>query len=67
MTEETKKNLFKPFIQGDLSYTKKYQGTGLGLAISKKLLELMGGVLYVETKKGKGSKFSFILKLEKIE
>lgn len=67
MGEETIKNLFKPFVQGDLSYTKKYQGTGLGLAISKQLIELMGGKVYVESEEGKGSKFYFSLKLKKSE
>jgi|GEM_PF-1281156 len=67
MTENTKRNLFQPFVQGDLSYTKQYQGTGLGLAISKQLVNIMGGKINVETKIGKGSRFYFRLKLEKSE
>lgn len=65
MSVDILKNLFKPFVQGDLSYTKKYQGTGLGLAISKQLLEIMGGKIFVKSDIGKGSKFSFNLKLKK--
>ncbi len=63
MTDDVIKNLFKPFIQGDLTYTKKYQGTGLGLAISKQLVELLGGKITVESEYKKGSKFSFSLSL----
>lgn len=61
--DKLKKNLFTPFIQGDLSYTKKYQGTGLGLSISKSLVELMGGSIGFESEVGKGSKFYFHVQL----
>lgn len=64
MSESTKQNLFQPFVQGDLSYTKQYQGTGLGLAISKHLINLMGGEIGFETEEYKGSRFYFRLKLE---
>jgi CheY-like chemotaxis protein len=63
---EVREKLFKPFMQGDLSYTKKYQGTGLGLAISKKLVELMGGSIGVESQPGRGSRFYFTLTLKKV-
>ncbi len=59
ISQNKKTDIFLPFIQGDLSYTKKYQGTGLGLSISKKLTELMGGEIFVESIEGKGSKFYF--------
>jgi PAS domain S-box-containing protein len=65
LDQEISEKLFKPFMQGDLSYTKKYQGTGLGLAISKKLVELMGGNIGVTSELGKGSRFYFTLQLKK--
>ncbi len=55
------KGLFEPFSQEDVSIIKKYGGTGLGLSISKELIELLGGELFVESKKKVGSKFYFSL------
>ncbi|MBF0383824.1 MAG: response regulator [Magnetococcales bacterium] len=65
MTEEQVGKLFQSFQQADSSTTRKYGGTGLGLTISKRLTQMMGGKIWLESKPSQGSTFSFTVRLER--
>ncbi len=62
--KDRQKHLFKPFHQLDTTYAKRHQGTGLGLSISKRLVERMGGEIWVESDAGRGSEFCFTARFE---
>ena len=65
IAQDKLKTIFEPFIQADMSTTRKYGGTGLGLSIAKSIVEGMGGKIEVRSKVGEGSEFMFTLVLPK--
>lgn len=63
ISKEEKDTLFQSFKQVDASITRRFGGSGLGLSITKQLVEMMNGTIHLESEKGKGSSFSFNIKL----
>ncbi|MDR2728320.1 MAG: response regulator, partial [Chitinispirillales bacterium] len=64
MTPQQLANLFQPFQQAENDTTRKFGGTGLGLVISKRIVEMMDGKIWVESKAGAGSTFGFTVRLK---
>jgi signal transduction histidine kinase/DNA-binding response OmpR family regulator len=65
ISAEQQSRLFASFQQADSSTSRTFGGTGLGLAISKRIVEMMGGEIHIESEAGKGSTFSFTAKLKR--
>jgi signal transduction histidine kinase len=61
ISEEDQAKLFQPFVQVDSSLSRHYEGTGLGLALVRRLVDMHGGTIAVESAPGKGSRFTVIL------
>jgi signal transduction histidine kinase/CheY-like chemotaxis protein len=62
---DKQKSIFDPFAQADSSTTRKFGGTGLGLTICARIVNLMGGKIWVESEAGRGSTFSFTVRLRR--
>ncbi|MCL2213617.1 MAG: transporter substrate-binding domain-containing protein [Treponema sp.] len=67
ISEEQKNRLFNAFGQADSGISRKFGGTGLGLVISKRIVELMGGTIWIESELGKGACFIFTVKAQKCD
>lgn len=67
ISAEDQKRLFQSFVQLDSGLARRHEGTGLGLALVKRLAELHGGAVGVESRPGEGAKFSFWLPYRSVE
>jgi len=64
ISAEQQSRIFHSFEQAEAGTSRKFGGTGLGLAISKRIIDMMGGLIWVESENGKGSKFAFNVYLQ---
>jgi signal transduction histidine kinase/CheY-like chemotaxis protein len=62
--EDKQETIFQPFSQADTSTTRKYGGTGLGLTITTRLVQMMGGKIWLKSQEGSGSHFNFTLQFK---
>jgi len=67
ISDEQKARLFRSFEQAETDTSRRYGGTGLGLAISKRIVEMMGGEIWIDSEPGVGSTFTFTVMLERGE
>jgi PAS domain S-box-containing protein len=67
ISPEALMQIFDPFTQADASISRRYGGTGLGLSISRRIVEMFGGRLWVESELGKGSTFHFTARLQVLD
>ena len=64
ISNEGKSRIFGNFEQEDFASTRKFEGAGIGLSIAKGLVELLGGKIWLDSEKGKGSTFYFTIPIE---
>ncbi|MDR2573734.1 MAG: response regulator [Desulfovibrio sp.] len=65
ISKEQQDRLFHPFVQADSSIAGKFGGTGLGLVISKRIVDMMGGRIWIESEIGRGTTFAFTIRAER--
>jgi CheY-like chemotaxis protein len=66
ISDEEKEKIFEPFEQAASKISHRHEGTGLGLAISRRIVEIMGGTIEVESEIDKGSSFTFTIRMEEV-